>query len=56
MKKKLGEGSFACVYLGKNIESGENVAVKVINKRQFVDSYNLRSLQSEIDIMKKVSH
>jgi len=56
LKKKLGEGSYASVYLGRNIESGENVAVKVIDRRQFMDSYNLKHLQSEIDIMKKVNH
>jgi serine/threonine protein kinase len=53
-KQLLGQGSYASVYKGKIIETGEEVAVKVIDKRLFVNSYNLKNIQSEIDIMKKV--
>ena len=56
MKKLLGQGSYASVYQGKVIETGYPVAVKVIDKRIFTISFNLKNLQSEIDIMKKVSH
>jgi len=52
----LGQGSYASVYRGRVIESGEPVAVKVIDKRIFTSSFNLKNLHCEIDIMKKVSH
>jgi len=32
------------------------VAVKVIDKKIFSNTYNVKSIQSEIDIMKKVDH
>jgi serine/threonine-protein kinase ULK/ATG1 len=32
------------------------VAVKVIDKKLFLNTYNLKNIQSEIDIMKMVSH
>ena len=52
----MGEGSYASVYWGKSLETGETVAVKVIDKKLFVNAYNLKNIQSEIDIMKMVSH
>jgi serine/threonine-protein kinase ULK/ATG1 len=52
----VGEGSYASVYWGKSLETVETVAVKVIDKKLFVNAYNLKNIQSEIDIMKKVSH
>lgn len=56
MKRLLGQGSYASVYKGKVIETGEPVAVKVIDKRIFTSNFNLKNLHSEIEIMKKVSH
>lgn len=56
MKNLLGQGSYANVYKGKIIETGEKVAVKVIDKRLFANSYNVKNIQSEIEIMKKVDH
>lgn len=44
------------VYLGRSIETSEPVAVKVIDKKIFSNAYNVKNIQSEIDIMKKVSH
>lgn len=56
LNKVIGEGSYATVYWGKSIENGESVAVKVIDKKLFLNTYNLKNIQSEIDIMKMVSH
>ena len=56
LKKLLGQGSYATVYLGREIETGQPVAVKVIDKKIFSNAYNVKNIQSEIDIMKKVSH
>lgn len=44
------------VYLGRSIQTSEPVAVKVIDKKIFSNAYNVKNIQSEIDIMKKVSH
>ena len=44
------------MYWGKSLETGETVAVKVIDKKLFVNAYNLKNIQSEIDIMKMVCH
>lgn len=52
----MGQGSYAAVYLGRAIDGGEPVAVKVIDKKIFSNAYNVKNIQSEIDIMKKVSH
>ena len=46
LKKLIGEGSYASVYLGKSIETGTNVAVKVIDKKIFLNAYNLKNIQS----------
>ena len=32
------------------------MAVKVIDKKIFANKYNLKNVQSEIDIMKKIDH
>ena len=56
MKKQHGQDSYAMVYLGREIETTEQVAVKVIDKKIFSNAYNVKNIQSEIDIMKKVSH
>jgi serine/threonine protein kinase len=46
LKKLLGQGSYASVYIGRSVDTGESVAVKVIERRLFMDSYNLKNLQS----------
>ena len=46
LKNMLGQGSYASVYLGRSTETGESVAVKVIERKLFMDSYSLKSLQS----------
>lgn len=56
MRRLLGQGSYASVYLGRFIETSEPVAVKVIDKRLFSNAFNLKNLHCEIDIMKKVKH
>ena len=56
LKQCLGKGSFAEVYMGKCISTGEQVAVKVIDKKLFSSRYNIKSIQNEIEILKKVEH
>ncbi|KAI0048705.1 Pkinase-domain-containing protein [Auriscalpium vulgare] len=51
----LGQGSFATVYKGYNEETRQEVAVKTVN-HSTLSSKLLQNLQSEIDILKSLSH
>ena len=50
-KKVLGEGEFCSVKYGINIETKQNIAIKIINKKN-LDSNKLESLMNELYIMK----
>ncbi|RHZ87849.1 hypothetical protein Glove_29g2 [Diversispora epigaea] len=54
LTRTLGEGACGKVKLGKHIESGEEVAVKLIRKG--LGSSKLTIIQREIDILKSVQH
>ncbi|KZV25779.1 hypothetical protein F511_04840 [Dorcoceras hygrometricum] len=55
--KLLGCGAFAKVYHGRDIESGQSVAVKVINKNRLNDNVNLMgNIKREISIMSRLRH
>ncbi|CAN7061780.1 unnamed protein product [Brassica rapa subsp. trilocularis] len=54
--KLLGQGSFAKVYLARNINTGENVAIKVINKEMIVKSGMAGHIKREISILRRVRH
>ncbi|CAH8264681.1 unnamed protein product [Arabidopsis lyrata] len=54
--KLLGHGSFAKVYLAKNINSGEDVAIKVIDKEKIVKSGMAGHIKREISILRRVRH
>jgi len=56
MNHLLGRGSFASVFLGRQISNDAPAAVKVIDKRIFANQYNLKNIYCEIDIMKKMEH
>ncbi|CAD8046548.1 unnamed protein product [Paramecium primaurelia] len=47
----IGRGSYGVVYIGRNIDSGQTVAIKAIAFQQY-SSDNQALLQKEIDIMK----
>jgi len=51
--KRLGKGSFAEVFLGANIKTGESVAIKCITIAQIK---KIEQVVVEIDIMKKMNH
>jgi serine/threonine protein kinase len=56
LKNLLGTGSYATVYLGRSVNDDTPAAIKVIEKKIFANQYNLKNIQSEIEIMKKSKH
>ncbi|KAH9997071.1 kinase-like protein [Russula vinacea] len=52
---RLGKGSFATVYKGYNEESRHEVAIKTVS-RSGLSTKLVENLQSEIDILKSLSH
>ena len=46
MHKVIGKGSYATVYLGRRITDDLPTAIKVIDKKLFVNTYNIKSIQS----------
>lgn len=54
---RISSGSYATVFRGRNTETGEVVAVKVIDLSRFpVGSRERRYLEQEIQIMKAIEH
>jgi serine/threonine protein kinase len=44
MNHLLGRGSFASVFLGRQLSNDTPAAVKVIDKRIFANQYNLKNI------------
>jgi len=55
LKTELGRGAFSIVYLATQKASGQQYAVKVINKKDLGKDYE-KNLKMEVDILKKVNH
>ncbi|CAL5048160.1 unnamed protein product [Urochloa decumbens] len=55
--KLLGKGSFAKVYLARNVETGEEAAIKIMDKGHLARSGAVQQqVMREIDIMRRVRH
>ncbi|XP_076910715.1 CBL-interacting protein kinase 2-like [Bidens hawaiensis] len=54
--KLLGQGNFAKVYHGKNIETGVNVAIKIIDKSKVMKVGMMNQIKREIAVMKLIKH
>jgi len=54
-KTELGRGAFSIVYMAAQRASGQQFAVKVINKKDLGKDYE-KNLKMEVDILKKVNH
>ncbi|KAH6827631.1 SOS3-interacting protein 1 [Perilla frutescens var. hirtella] len=54
--RMLGQGSFAKVYYGRNVGTGQSVAIKVIDKGKVVKAGLMNQTKREISIMKLVRH
>lgn len=53
VKEKLGSGSFSVVKLGVNKKTGEEFAIKIIEKKRVGEK---KMMQTEIDILNQVHH
>lgn len=55
LQQALGEGAFSSVYKGVDNETGENVAIKIINKLNLTQK-QLANIHNEIQIMNTLSN
>ncbi|GMM33958.1 serine/threonine protein kinase [Saccharomycopsis crataegensis] len=53
--EKLGEGAFSEVLRGKNVQSGEDVAIKIISKKK-LDTSQQQSVFKEVTILRRLDH
>ncbi|CAE6188612.1 unnamed protein product [Arabidopsis arenosa] len=56
MGKLLGHGTFAKVYLARNVKTNESVAIKVIDKEKVLKGGLIAHIKREISILRRVRH
>ncbi|KAJ0247061.1 Protein kinase domain-containing protein [Hirschfeldia incana] len=56
MGKLLGHGTFAKVYLARNLKTHESVAIKVIDKEKVLKDGLIAHIKREISILRRVRH
>lgn len=54
--KMLGQGNFAKVYHGRDLKSGQSIAIKVIDKEKVLKVGLIDQTKREISVMKMVKH
>ncbi|KAH9331095.1 hypothetical protein KI387_003203, partial [Taxus chinensis] len=54
--RTLGEGTFSKVKFARNMETGENVAVKIMEKEKLLKHKMLQQIKQEISTMKLIKH
>ncbi|KAK3204538.1 hypothetical protein Dsin_018584 [Dipteronia sinensis] len=54
--RTLGEGSFAKVKFARNTETGENVAIKILDKEKILKHKMIGQIKREISTMKLIRH
>ncbi|XP_047310886.1 CBL-interacting protein kinase 18-like [Impatiens glandulifera] len=52
----LGQGSFARVYYARNLESGQAVAIKVMDKKKIISGGFIKQIRREISVIRLVKH
>ncbi|XP_020578483.1 CBL-interacting protein kinase 6-like [Phalaenopsis equestris] len=52
----LGQGSFAKVYIARNLRTGKNIAMKVVGKEKVIKVGMTEHVKREISVMKMVTH
>lgn len=54
--RQLGRGNFSEVYAAKSLETGVDVAVKVIDIRGHSNLFKIKNMQRQIKLLEKLSH
>ncbi|XP_030548418.1 CBL-interacting protein kinase 5 [Rhodamnia argentea] len=54
--RMLGQGTFAKVYHGRNLKTGQNVAIKIIDKEKVLRVGLIDQIKREISVMRLVRH
>ncbi|KAJ7968990.1 Non-specific serine/threonine protein kinase [Quillaja saponaria] len=54
--RTLGEGNFAKVKFARNVENGENVAIKILDKEKILKHKMIAQIKREISTMKLIRH
>ncbi|KAL0352826.1 UNVERIFIED_CONTAM: CBL-interacting serine/threonine-protein kinase [Sesamum angustifolium] len=54
--RTLGEGTFAKVKFARNLETGENVAIKILDKEKVLKHKMIGQIKREISTMKLIRH
>ncbi|KAG8100740.1 hypothetical protein GUJ93_ZPchr0013g35019 [Zizania palustris] len=54
--RTLGEGTFAKVKFARNVDSGENVAIKILDKEKVLKHKMIAQIKREISTMKLIRH
>ena len=52
----LGEGAFGSVRMGRNVETGKKVAIKIMVKQKLMDLNSMDLLESEVKIVQLLKH
>ncbi|MCL7034285.1 hypothetical protein MKW94_029140, partial [Papaver nudicaule] len=52
----LGQGTFAKVYHGRNLKTGQSVAIKMIHKEKVMRVGMMDQIKREISVMKRIKH
>ncbi|KAI4353531.1 hypothetical protein L6164_002474 [Bauhinia variegata] len=56
LHKVLGHGAFGKVYLARNVDTGESVAIKTVNKHKVIKNGLTAQIEREISIMRRLHH
>ena len=56
IKNKIGEGAFGSVHLGINKQTGEKVAIKILDKSKLKKIENKIRFEREIEILRQLKH
>ncbi|KAG6620637.1 hypothetical protein I3842_Q058100 [Carya illinoinensis] len=54
--RTLGAGNFAKVKFARNVETGENVAIKILDKEKVLKHKMIGQIKREISTMKLIRH
>ncbi|XP_059665839.1 CBL-interacting serine/threonine-protein kinase 23-like isoform X1 [Cornus florida] len=54
--RTLGEGTFAKVKFARNVDTGENVAIKILDKEKVLKNKMIGQIKREISTMKLIRH